>query len=297
MINRLVYNRNLLINIICLFVLSVVAIAIQIKIDKKFGEYRVIENLLYVQKPEVLKKLIPAFHSFIADIYWLRSIQFVMSNNLKERVNDTYLLFDIITTLDPHFKGPFLFGSTFLAMSGIGANAPEQAIRLLNKAINYFPNHHTFYIYKSMIYYTDMQEFEKAADTMYEASKLIYANENLKFIAAVMYGKANQLAKAKTIIHELSDKTKDSSLRKKSEDLLMFIQATVDMEKLQLLLDIYYKKKGKKPISWQSLINMDLIKETPLDPTGIAYDIDQTQNKVIISQRSSLYQFKNRFKP
>lgn len=244
------------------------------------------------QELKVYQTLIPKFHTLIADIYWLRSIQLVMDKEVKEKSLMLYSIFDFITTLDVNFKGPFLLGATFLTMQDQGTAAPDKAIQLLNKAIIHHPHDIAFYTHKSMIYYMDIKDYTKAAETMLEASEQPQAPPNLKFIAGVMYVKGGQIIKARRIFKDFIDYD-DEVLQKKSLGLLNYLEALTEIKQLNFLINLYQKNTLRIPDNWQLLIQANLLEKIPSDPTGCVYYLNPNQGQAEIHKDSSLYQFRH----
>jgi hypothetical protein len=82
------------------------------------------------------------FDKVMADIYWIRAIQYFNNETLKPR-DPTRLkgpllspLAEAITTLDPHFHGAYYYGSLFLRI----LRRYEQALSLLEKGEKHNPN-------------------------------------------------------------------------------------------------------------------------------------------------------------
>src|SRR5215831_11806522 len=109
---------------------------VQSAIDDRIDADRSSEEALFLPSAEVIKKLSLAHNGLMADIYWMRAVQYYGGRRLKNQSGFPLLgrLIDIATTLDPQLLHAYRFGSIFLSeRKPIGANEPERAIELLKK--------------------------------------------------------------------------------------------------------------------------------------------------------------------
>src|SRR3990172_8086053 len=83
-----------------ILVLALIAISVPFQkgIDNLRGRFRSIEETLYFTS-SALKRLSLGYKELLADIYWMRALQY----------------FDILTDLDPKFVNAYRFGGTFLS--------------------------------------------------------------------------------------------------------------------------------------------------------------------------------------
>src|SRR3990167_7813388 len=92
-----------LIALVILAALVSVSIPFQIRIDDIRGRFRSVEGSLYISSSS-LKKLSLGYNELLADIYWIRALQYFCSKKPNEQNPDLlYHYFDIITDLDPKF--------------------------------------------------------------------------------------------------------------------------------------------------------------------------------------------------
>src|SRR5688500_16885335 len=112
----------LLLIIICL----ALVVPLQQRIDASRSLEVSIEEVLYLPSGDKVKRVSFGFDGILADIYWLRSVQYFgqqllndsnevdWSRMAKVRLNLLYPLLDITTTLDPKYIEAYRFGSLFL---------------------------------------------------------------------------------------------------------------------------------------------------------------------------------------
>ena len=98
------------------------------------------DNLLYVESPSAMKRLALGYDALLADVYWIRAVQYFGGQRLAERARHkhdlVYPLLDITTTLDPYFNIAYRFGSVFVAEGAPNPGRPDLAVKLLEKGAN-----------------------------------------------------------------------------------------------------------------------------------------------------------------
>jgi hypothetical protein len=162
--------------------------AVQSRIDESFGEYRSTEEILYIDNPRVLKKVMLGYENLAADLYWLRAIQYFGGKRLDAANKDFDLLeplLRITVTLDPNFKIAYTYGATFLSEPfPRGAGMPAKGVALIDDGIRQHPEHWRFYLDKGFLYFWYLQDHKKAAEIFLEGSKLEGAPFWMKTTAA-----------------------------------------------------------------------------------------------------------------
>lgn len=89
--------------------------------------------------PKILHIPMAGFESAVADILWIRLIQYMGSYNVgpdnrKEWANDIHRKFDKLTRLDPYFTIAYQYGVLFLMV-----DAPEKALALCDRGLAHIP--------------------------------------------------------------------------------------------------------------------------------------------------------------
>lgn len=118
---------------------------LQVEIDTTFRKNRVIEETLYVQSGEVVRRLSLGFDGVVSDLYWIRTVQYFgrklgggltgegvvdFSKLSKDDMPLLEPLLNITTTVDPNFIAAYRTGAIFLAEFDYDA-----ALELLRKGI------------------------------------------------------------------------------------------------------------------------------------------------------------------
>jgi tetratricopeptide (TPR) repeat protein len=118
---------------------------LQVRFDATFGKNRAIEETLYVQSGETVRRLSFGFDGVVSDLYWIRTVQYFgrklgggltgegavdFSKLSRDDMPLLEPLLNITTTVDPNFTAAYRTGAIFLAEFDYDA-----ALALLRKGI------------------------------------------------------------------------------------------------------------------------------------------------------------------
>ncbi len=127
----------------------------------------------------------------LADVYWIRAIQYFAATRLKDKPTGPrdllFPLLDITTSLDPAFNLAYRFGAIFLAERHRGGTfQPELAIKLLDKGFAQNPTRWEYLYDKAFVYYWTFRDPKAAAHWFGEAAKVPGSADWLPGLAAIM---------------------------------------------------------------------------------------------------------------
>ena len=283
-----------------LFVLLLLIVAflgiywIQSSIDRQMSLIPHAEEVLYLPSGKVLKALSLGHYGLIADIYWMRAVQYYGGKRLQNANQYQLLgpLIDIATTLDPQLLHAYRFGSIFLSeKSPIGAQQPEKAIALLEKGIRYNPNEWQLYRDLGFVYYWYLEDYKRAAESFLEGSQNPRSAKWMKTFAAELLAKGNSREAAKFLWQEVYDTSESGTLKKNAKENLLRLQALDDIDILKSLISKVEAKTGRKVLSMQELVQLGLLKQLPLDPKGFPYALNPETGEVGLAPESTVKRF------
>jgi hypothetical protein len=114
----------------------------QARIDARLGRHRAQEEVLYLWSGEQVRRLVPGFEDLLADVYWLRTVQYFGGQRVyaaNKRFDLLLPLVDITVTLDPRLQIAYRYGATYLAETyPIGAGQPQAAVSCSRAACGTF---------------------------------------------------------------------------------------------------------------------------------------------------------------
>ena len=178
------------------------AIALQSARDRWFPQVASPVDEIYFSSGEALGRMALSFKSLLADVYWMRAVQYFGGTRLDVKngvapkpgsgrtgYDLLYPLLDVTTTLDPSFNIAYRFGATFLAEGyPNGPGRPDQAVALLEKGFDNNPGKWQYLYDKAFVYYWSMHDYRQAAHWFSEAAKVPGSPAWMPGLAAFMLG-------------------------------------------------------------------------------------------------------------
>jgi len=248
------------------------------------------EDVLFISSPEFVKRASLGYSGLLADIYWMRVVQYFGSKHQRDSIEYKALapLLDITTTLDPNLVIAYEWGSTFLQQPPpSGAGDDEAAIELVKKGIRNNPTDWHLYFTLGFIQYLGRHDYLAAAKAFEDGSKVPNAHPWLKVMAAKMLTDAGSLDTARYMWQNIYNESADKNLKQNAELHLASLVADEEIPQLESLVSEFHRRSGRNPSSWREMINAGMIRSVPRDPTGEPYVL-RADGKVSISDPKKL---------
>lgn len=247
------------------------SIPFQIGIDGIRGKFKPIEDSLYVTSSS-LKKMSLGYSEILADIYWIRALQYFGSTSLEDQNPEhLYHYFDIITDLDPSFINAYRFGGTFLAEPNpFGLGELEKGTKLLEKGIKNNPDNFRLPLEAAFLYYLYPKDYEKAAELFKKASEIPNLSNSrkgyLRGMAATSLSQGGD-RKLSRQIWEMIYETNPSEGRRNFALLNIREIDTLNLQdKLTQALREYIDRGNQIPQSLDTLVDAGIIDYVPASP-------------------------------
>ncbi len=262
-------------------------------IDQKGGLLDIQPERLYVTFGETLKKLSCGHSGLLADIYWMRAVQYYGGKRIDNSKDFNLLgpLVGIATTPDPRLVHVYRFGAIFLSERETGANQPQEAISLLNKGIQHNPGRWELYQDPGLVYYSYLKDFNRAAEVFLTGSQLPGAPEWMRTFAADLLARGGDRHAAQFLWRQVYESSGNPRIRENAAEHLMGLAASGDIEALQQWVSEVEKERGIRVPEFDSLVRLGLLKAVPLDPKGFPYVIDPQSGKVGFSPHSTVHRY------
>ena len=232
------------------------------------------EDVLLISSPQFLKKASLGYSGLLADIYWMRVVQYFGKKHLHDSMEFKALepLLDMTTTLDPNLVIAYEWGSTFLQQPPpSGAGDDQAAVALIRKGIRNNPNDWHLYFTLGFIQYLGQHDYLGAAKTFEEGSEIPNAHPWMKVMTAKMLGDAGNLETARYMWQNIYNESTDKNLRQNAELHLASLVVDQEVPQLESLVSEFRARHGRNPSSWGELIASGILRAAPRDPTGAAY--------------------------
>jgi tetratricopeptide (TPR) repeat protein len=235
-----------------------------------------LDEVLFLSSPKVIKRASLGYDGLMACIYWTRAVQYFGYRHHYEASSYNLLapLLEITTHLDPHLVVAYEFGSSFLAPKPpFGAGQPKSAIDLMEYGIQNNPDNWRLYYDLGFVYYTELKDYKKAAETFARGSLVPNAHPFLKVIAAQMASHAGDYETAWTLWSETYKNTQDKLIKQNAFDHLRALRVDQDVDHLQAAVTRFGERTGRLPASMTELVAAEGLPGTPVDPDGHPYKL------------------------
>lgn len=204
--------------------LIVAALAAQALVERAFESAwprRSIEQFLYLPSGRHTKALTLGFSNVAADVLWIRAVSHFGGHVLTD--NEYPWLFRIllqVTTLDPPFIYPYLFGGTALALK---PETGDQSVAMLTRGMMNYPGDWRYPFYIGFNAFYNKQEPERAAGLMFYAASMPGSPYYLPRLAASLLAESGRADAAVRFLETMAEGTRDEGARamilEKIEDL------------------------------------------------------------------------------
>ena len=241
------------------------------------GKEATLEDVLYLPSGKALKRLSLGYSGLLADIYWTRAVQYFGSKHLRHatRYDLLYPLLDIATDLDPHLIVAYEDGSVFLSQKlPEGAGQPDKAVALIQKGIRANPDYWRLYFTLGFVHYMDRHDQKSAEKAFAKGAEIPGALPWMRVMAARMAEHSNERSTAAALWQGVLDNAGDKYVKQTARQHLASLQADIDIENLQHLIEIYHQRTGAFPGAWTDLERAGLLRGIPVDPGGDPYRLE-----------------------
>ncbi len=267
---------------------------VQDRLDARLGKLATQEpDVLFFSSPSLIKKMALGYDSLLADIYWMRTIQYYGRREEAEKRAIKYknlpALLDITTSLDPHLTDAYRSGSSFLAEADpIGAGQPLEAVKLLDKGIRAHPEQWELVYDKGFIYYWYMRDYRTAGEVWLSCSRIRTAPFWMPSLAAMSLSKGASFEIAIALWQREYRESDRDSVRENARNHLLSFEVARDIWTLELLIEKHLAKTGNFPSSLQELLRSKKHKYNTIDPLGTPYKYDPEIGAVTLSPDSKV---------
>jgi tetratricopeptide (TPR) repeat protein len=245
-----------------------------------------VEDVLYVSSPKVLKRASLGYSGLLADIYWTRAVQYFGDRHRKQATtyNLLFPLLQITAQLDPQLVAVYEFGASFLAPSPpFGAGLPEQAVDLMKFGIENNPNDWKLYYDLGFVYYVNIKDYNKAAETFARGSQAPNAHPFMRVLAAQMAQHAGEFDTSRMLWTDSYQNTTDKQIRQNALEHLRALRVDEDVTRLQQAVTEFRERTGRLPASMSELLSAGGFAQAPRDPDGHAYELDSAGHVLVHS--------------
>ena len=199
-----------------------VSIAAQAALDARRSAPAAIEEGLYLRSGETLRVASPGFEGVLADLYWIRTVQYFGRELERQRATSETIdpgrmallepLLEITTELDPRHVAAFRFGAFFLQYADA-----EKAAQFAERGIRSNPGEWRLHQDLGFIRWRQGR-FREAAAAYERGSRLPDAPPWMQVMAATMAARGGDRETARELFRRLCDGSDDPFIRSVCEE-------------------------------------------------------------------------------
>jgi hypothetical protein len=183
--------------------------------DSLPGGQKAGEELMYFPSGRFLKEASLGHETTVADMAWLRAIQYYGTHRQTDQVYDMAgHIFEVVTTLDPLFRNAYIFGGLVLAQD---AGDVDGGVELLLKGISNLPDEWLLPFEVGFIYYICSADMEQAQRWFMEAAAKPDHPESVERFAAFCAARSGDLKTALRLWVQLYESTNNEYVRQMAE--------------------------------------------------------------------------------
>ena len=273
--------------------LMAVSVLLQVVRDRGWAPYQPPGGVMWIRSGPLAQRLALGFDNFVADVYWMRAVIYYGSQRREDHLanfDQLYPLLDLVTSLDPHFRVAYRFGSIFLAEQFPGgAGRPDQAVQLLQKGLDVTSERWEYAQDIGFVYYWWIRDYARAAEWFKKAADIPGAPEWLAPMAGTTLAEGGNRQSSRELWTRLRDETEAEWIRTNANHRLQQLDALDAIDELNRASQAFIKKHGRPAADWRELAIDQRWSSIPVDPSGAQYRLDAETGRVTLGNASSLH--------
>ncbi len=237
------------------------------------------EEMLYLPNQHLLNYFTAGMNSVVADLLWLRTVEYTVTEFHNEARKFTWLehMLSTIVRLDPLFEGAYVNGGALLGAIG----ADDAALRLLKPGAINVSGSVEIPIQLFQVYVLNRRERPEApviaAHYLRMAAERTPEPGRRQYFLDVIHGlqRKNGLAQeARRIWQDTVDTSGDPVMRELAREKLVDLDIRDTIAELEYVVREYEAAHKRKPSSWNELIDAGMLDKAPGNPDHGEYLID-----------------------
>ncbi|MGC3997941.1 MAG: tetratricopeptide repeat protein [Anaeromyxobacter sp.] len=234
-------------------------------------------DVLHVPSGKVMRVAALGHRTFLSDLYWLDTVQYIGEPRADARGWDKLLpLVDLVTDLDP--RHGYAYQTAGIVLSAAGRL--DESNRILAKGMELGPDWWSFPYYLSFNSWFYMGDYATGAYYAGIAARRPGASPNISHLALSLSSKSGTPEQAITLLTELRATVKDEATAERLDEQLKLATLEADAQGLEAAVERFRERHGRDPFGLEELIVGGAITSMPTDPFGGAYVWDPKDRRV-----------------
>lgn len=230
------------------------------------------DRLMYLPEGRVLRLASLGHRNTMADLVWLRTIQYYGEQKLSGRnYQEAERLFQVIYDLDDSFKGATRFGALVLSQD---AGNPEGALKLLERAQADHPEDWEYVFDAAFVHQTIRRDYEAAGEAYRRASEMEGAPEVAARLAGLSFARLGDRSASREVWWSILEEADNELMRRVAERNLDNLDLEDAQDRLTEAVRRFREERGRLPTDWSELLQGRILDAIPEEPFGGVYHLD-----------------------
>ncbi len=268
------------------------AIAVQVVRDRRWTPYEPENSVLWLRSGETAKRLALSFDSLASDIYWIRTVIYYGGRRRAEThrgYDQLYPLLDLVTSLDPHFKVAYRFGSLFLSEPPPEGRAGPTKPSRSSSGVSSRTGDWEYYQDIGFVHYWWRHDYKSAADWFKRAADRPGAPNWLIGLAATTLAVGGNRDSSRQLWTQLLNDVDAQYIQNTARHRLQQLDAMDAIDELTKVMQRFKEREGRLPRTWQELVAAEHLAGVPVDPSGLPFVVDPSTGRLDVSRQSPLW--------
>ena len=232
------------------------------------------------------------FADVLADLYWLRAVQYYGRQKTAEAPSgyaDLAPLLETAAELDPRFELVYLYGSVFLSeQMPIGAGQPDKGVAFLKKGADRNPASWSLRKDQGFLTFVYLNDAVEGAAVLRQASEIPGSAPWLKPLAAKILSDGGKLEASLQMWTLIRDQSEPGVLRENAVAQLDVVRNRIFARDLQSQIDGYRTRTGDETSTLEQLRAKGVVSSSR-DLADFPFEFDVLTGTLMISKRSPLW--------
>lgn len=264
--------------------------AAQSRVDEDRGTMGPEPDVSSVWTGRVMKALSAGFSDLLADLYWMRAIQYYGTQKIAGTgfANLSPLL-ETAAELDPRFSIVYRYGAVFLSEpSPIGAGQPEMGVALLARGADRNPGEWRLRQEQGLFTFFYLNDSMRGAEILQRAARIPGAPDWMAALAAQILSRGGELEAALNMWLIIREQSEPGILRDNAGDQIKIVRSRIMARDMMKEIQADRERTGVSRATLAELRRAGVIRATT-DLAGVEFDYDPEKGSVAISRHSPLW--------
>jgi len=234
-------------------------------------------DVAYVPSGPAARVAALGHRTFLSDMYWLQTVQYVGEPKADERGwEKLFPLVDLVTDLDP--RHGYAYQTAGIVLSAAGRL--DESDRILEKGMAKGPPYWSFPYYLSFNHWFYRGDYAEGARYARLAAKVPGASPGISQLALSLSSKSGTPDDALAMLEELRRTVQDEVTASRLEEQMKLAILERDAQRLERAVARFRAVQGRDPFSLEELVVAGIVARLPEDPFGGEYRWDAAEGKV-----------------